>query len=208
VDRTVALVALVGLALLGSAASQSAIPAEPPMASEPLSPSELRAAALIGDHVRGVETRLPDLFEPPSPPPPPPPPTPREALEKGVLIVVSIPSQTAFVFRRSAEWDSTPVSTGKPGNDTPTGAFPILQKKLLHHSNLYDDAPMPFMQRLTWDGVALHAGHVTGRPASHGCIRLPAAFARKLYEVTNFSTTLVLVTDAPLASAQDARKLA
>jgi lipoprotein-anchoring transpeptidase ErfK/SrfK len=129
-------------------------------------------------------------------------------LEKGVLIVVSIASQTGFVFRKGEEWDWTQVSTGRPGNDTPTGEFPILQKKLHHLSNLYDDAPMPFMQRLTWDGVALHAGRVTGAPASHGCIRLPAAFAKKLYEVTDFTSTLVLVTDAPLESAEDARKLA
>jgi lipoprotein-anchoring transpeptidase ErfK/SrfK len=125
-----------------------------------------------------------------------------------VLIVVSIPTQTAFVFRKGEEWDWTQVSTGKAGNDTPTGAFPILQKKLHHRSNLYDDAPMPFMQRLTWDGVALHAGRVTGSPASHGCIRLPAAFAKKLYDVTDFSSTLVLVTDEPLDTPEDARKLA
>jgi hypothetical protein len=58
------------------------------------------------------------------------------------------------------------VSTGKPGNDTPTGVFPILQKKKHHRSTLYDDAPMPFMQRLTWDGIALHAGRVPGYPVT------------------------------------------
>ena len=66
------------------------------------------------------------------------------------------------------------VSTGKPGHATPTGVFTILQKEVDHKCNLYDDAPMPFMQRLTWSGVAMHAGHLPGFPASHGCIRLPA----------------------------------
>jgi len=146
-------------------------------------------------------------LEPP-PPPPPPPPTPQEALRDGVLVVVSLSSQHAFVFKKGEAWASTDVSTGKPGNDTPKGIFPILQKKVLHRSTLYDDAPMPYMQRLTWDGVALHAGRVPGYPASHGCIRLPKAFAKKLYEVTNFSSTVVVVTDEPLASAKEARKVA
>jgi lipoprotein-anchoring transpeptidase ErfK/SrfK len=83
-----------------------------------------------------------------------------------------------------------------------------LQKKVLHRSTLYDDAPMPYMQRLTWDGVALHAGRVPGYPASHGCIRLPKAFAKELYGITNFSSTVVVITEKPLASAKEARRLA
>jgi lipoprotein-anchoring transpeptidase ErfK/SrfK len=142
------------------------------------------------------------------PPPPPPPPTPREALEGGVLIVVSLPSQRMFVFRHGELWDSSKVSTGRPGNDTPEGIFPILQKKAMHRSNLYDDAPMPWMQRLTWGGVAIHAGRVPGFPASHGCIRLPGDFARKLYAITRFNSTIVIVADTPLATAREARKLA
>lgn len=86
------------------------------------------------------------------------------------------------------------VSTGKDGKDTPVGIFPILQKREMHHSNLYDSAPMPFMQRLTWDGVALHAGKNPGFPDSHGCIRLPAAFAKKLFSITSVGTNVV-VTD-------------
>jgi lipoprotein-anchoring transpeptidase ErfK/SrfK len=145
---------------------------------------------------------------PPPPPPPPSPPTPIEALENGVLIVVSVPSQRMFVFRRGELWDSSKVSTGKPGNETPEGVFPILQKKVMHRSNLYDDAPMPYMQRLTWGGVALHAGRVPGYPASHGCIRLPSAFAKKLYGITRFNSTIVIVAGEPLSSAQEARELA
>ena len=125
-----------------------------------------------------------------------------------MLIVVSIPSQKMFVFKDGEVWDSSPVSTGKRGNETPEGVFPILQKKVMHRSNLYDDAPMPYMQRLTWYGVALHAGRVPGYPASHGCVRLPKAFAKKLYGITRFSDTIVIVADEPLASAKEARKLA
>ena len=87
------------------------------------------------------------------------------------------------------------VSTGKGGKDTPLGTFTILQKEEVHHSNLYNSAPMPFMQRLTWDGVAIHAGHNPGFPASHGCVRVPRAFAEKLFSVTALGTP-VLVTEA------------
>jgi lipoprotein-anchoring transpeptidase ErfK/SrfK len=101
---------------------------------------------------------IPAIAEPVEPPPPPPPlpPTPEEARQDGVLIVVSLASQRMYVFRDGALWDSSKVSTGKRGNETPVGTFPILQKKVHHRSNLYNDAPMPYMQRLTWGGVALH----------------------------------------------------
>jgi len=124
------------------------------------------------------------------------------------LIVVSLPSQKMFVFRKGELWDVSKVSTGKPGHDTPEGVFPILQKKAMHRSNLYDDAPMPWMQRLTWGGVALHAGRLPGYPASHGCIRLPAGFAKKLYGITRFNSTIVIVAGEPLSSAEDALALA
>jgi lipoprotein-anchoring transpeptidase ErfK/SrfK len=124
------------------------------------------------------------------------------------LIVVSIPSQRLFVFRDGEEWATSKVSTGRRGHETPVGVFPILQKKAHHRSNLYDDAPMPYMQRLTWGGVALHAGQVPGYPASHGCIRLPKAFAKKLYGITGFSSTAVIVSDEPMASAEDALAIA
>ena len=146
--------------------------------------------------------KLPGVLSPPAPP------TPNEALRDGVLVVVSLASQRAFVFRKGKAWASTEVSTGRHGKETPQGVFPILEKKALHHSTLYDDAPMPFMQRLTWGGVALHAGNVPGYPASHGCIRLPTAFAQKLYGITNFSSTIVVVTDRQLDSPQEARRLA
>jgi lipoprotein-anchoring transpeptidase ErfK/SrfK len=113
-------------------------------------------------------------------------------------IVVSIPDQKAYVYRGDRLIGASTVSTGKDGKDTPLGVFPILQKSADHKSNLYDDAPMPFMQRLTWDGVAIHAGMNPGFPASHGCIRVPTAFAKKLFAVTAKGTP-VLVTDASAA---------
>jgi hypothetical protein len=119
-----------------------------------------------------------------------------------VMIVVSIEDQRAFVYRNGVRIATTTVSTGRPGFDTPTGVFRILQKQKMHHSNLYDDAEMPFMQRLTWDGVALHAGRIPGHPASHGCVRLPAEFARKLYDVTYHGGTVV-ITDAASPRALD-----
>jgi lipoprotein-anchoring transpeptidase ErfK/SrfK len=124
----------------------------------------------------------------------------------GVLIVVSLASQTAFVFKDGELWGSSAVSTGRKGRRTPTGRYTILEKQVHHRSRTYDNAPMPYMQRLTWGGVALHAGHVTGRPASHGCIRLPRSFAKKLYNLTDFGSTTVVVTDKKARSSDEALK--
>ncbi len=200
----------IGALLLGNAALPPRVSSS---ASSPSAPPLFAQSQLKLDPGARVPTQFgpylgPRSLKPPEPAEPPPPPTPKEALRDGVLIVVSLVSQRAFVFRKGAEWDSTEVSTGKPGKDTPIGSFSILQKKVLHRSTLYDDAPMPYMQRITWDGVALHAGRVPGYPASHGCIRLPKAFAQKLYGITNFSSTIVVVTDQRVSSAQEARKLA
>jgi lipoprotein-anchoring transpeptidase ErfK/SrfK len=209
VDKIVtALAAVPTILLLGSAAPPGTEPVPAPVvafaeswvAETPDLPPPIEAYA-------PAPLPEPEPVEPP-PPPPPLPPTPEEALADGVLIVVSLASQRMFVFRDGELWDSSKVSTGKRGNETPAGTFPILQKKVHHRSNLYDDAPMPYMQRLTWGGVALHAGHVPGYPASHGCIRMPKAFAKKLYGVTGFSSTLVVVTDEKVASADEALSVA
>ena len=124
-------------------------------------------------------------------------------------IVVSTPLQRAYVFRGSTLIGVSTVSTGQPGYETPTGRFTILEKQVFHRSSLYDDAPRPFMQRLTWDGVALHAGPIprSGAPASHGCIRLPRAFAQRLYGMSAVGT-VVLVTDATPESPEEALTLA
>jgi len=113
-----------------------------------------------------------------------------------MLLVVNRETQRLVVYRNGLPIGISTVSTGKPGHRTPTGVFTILQKQVEHYSSLYDSAPMPFMERLTWDGVALHGGTLPGYAASHGCIRLPQAFAEKLYGETKLGMTVV-VTDKP-----------
>lgn len=117
-----------------------------------------------------------------------------------LLIVVSLADQRAWVFLDGSRIATSTVSTGKTGKETPIGIFPILEKRKVHRSNLYDDAPMPFMQRLTWDGVALHAGRIPGHPASHGCVRLPTQFARELFEITRRDQTVVISHDGRIES--------
>jgi hypothetical protein len=112
-----------------------------------------------------------------------------------VLVIVSLARQDAFVYRNGVLIGVSTVSSGTKGHETPTGVFTVLQKQVTHHSNLYDSAPMPYMQRLTWDGVAMHAGNLPGYPASHGCVRLPMAFAKLLYGATKLGMTVV-VTDS------------
>lgn len=145
-------------------------------------------------------------------------PDPARAAEEGVLapggyrwlgqgpwsgpiyMVISIEKQMIHVYSGDRLIGMARVSTGMKGHRTPTGDYPILQKRQWHRSNLYSNAPMPYMQRLTWDGIALHAGHNPGYPASHGCIRLPYAFARDLFALTKIGT-LVEVTQARLSAA-------
>jgi lipoprotein-anchoring transpeptidase ErfK/SrfK len=109
-----------------------------------------------------------------------------------LIIAISINKQHLTVYDGERPVASTVISTGVKGRETPFGVFNVLQKELLHHSNLYSNAPMPHMQRITWSGVALHAGMVTGRPASHGCIRLPAAFATRLYGMTKVGARVII----------------
>jgi hypothetical protein len=120
-----------------------------------------------------------------------------------VIIIVSLPEQKMAVFGNGVRIGSSTVSTGTKGHATPTGVFTILQKKVDHESSIYKGAKMPNMQRLTWTGIAMHSGNLPGYPASHGCVRLPADFAEKLYSVTKVGTT-VIITDgksAPSISA-------
>lgn len=112
-----------------------------------------------------------------------------------LLMIVSLATQRGTLYRNGVPIAITTVSTGKTGHETPTGVFSVLQRDVDHRSSLYDDAPMPYMQRLTWGGVSLHGGTLPGYPASHGCIRLPHAFARLLYSITRLGMT-VIVTDA------------
>ncbi|MGB6222509.1 L,D-transpeptidase family protein [Haloferula sp.] len=117
---------------------------------------------------------------------------PEKSTSGPVLIVVDLDDQQALVFRNGVEIGKTPVSTGKPGHRTPTGIFQILNKDADHHSSTYNNASMPFSERLTWSGIALHAGGLPGYPSSHGCVHLPYSFAKKLFEVTHKGTTVVI----------------
>ncbi len=164
-----------------------AAPAEPPVSAEP---KEVAASEAREDKLR------------PDEPAPKGPGTPR-----GVRVVVSIPQQKAYVFEDGELLATSPVSTGKPGHETPVGTFRITQKKVHHKSNRYANAPMPYMQRLTNYGIALHAGKLPGYPASHGCIRLPWSFAKKLYGITDFGTKVTVTSRRP-KSANEALTLA
>jgi lipoprotein-anchoring transpeptidase ErfK/SrfK len=117
---------------------------------------------------------------------------PERAPQGPVQIVISLSAQRAYVYRDGVRIGESPVSTGEEGRETPTGVFTILEKQRFHRSNRYDDAPMPYMQRITWAGVALHGGALPGYAASHGCIRLPHTFARKLFGVTSVGTQVVI----------------
>ena len=109
-----------------------------------------------------------------------------------VAVVVSLPEQLVHVYRNGIRIAVSTCSTGKPGHSTPTGVFVMLQKDKNHHSSTYNDAPMPNMNRLTWSGIALHAGNLPGYPASHGCVRLPLEFSAKLFEVTHLGTPVII----------------
>jgi hypothetical protein len=112
-----------------------------------------------------------------------------------VFLLIDLTRQRILLYRGGVLIAASTVSSGSKGRETPTGEFTILQKEVVHRSGTYDNAPMPYMQRLTAKGVAMHAGHLPGYPASHGCIRLPKAFAKLLYGVTGLGTP-VLITDA------------
>ena len=113
-----------------------------------------------------------------------------------ILVYVDLSRQLATVYRNGVRIGISTVSTGKEGYETPTGVFTILQKDATHHSNKYNNAAMPYQERLTWDGVALHAGGLPGYPESHGCVHLPLQFAKELFAITNLGVTVVVEGDA------------
>lgn len=112
-----------------------------------------------------------------------------------VMAVVSLARQRVTVYDADGWIMRAPVSSGQTGYETPAGIYSILQRKVEHFSNLYDDAEMPFMQRLTWSGIALHAGALPGYPASHGCVRMPHGFAERLFEVTRLGMRVIVMRD-------------
>ncbi len=109
-----------------------------------------------------------------------------------VVIIISLPEQVLYVYRNGVRIGRSTISSGKAGHRTPTGVFTILEKNVKHTSSIYKSASMPYMERLTWRGVALHAGNLPGYPAAHGCVRLPFDFAQQLYTVTADGTTVII----------------
>jgi len=109
-----------------------------------------------------------------------------------VVVLVSIPQQTMHVFRNGILIGRTSISSGSTGHATPAGVYSILEKKETHRSKKYNDAPMPYMQRLTWSGIAMHSGQLPGYAASHGCVRLPYDFSTRLYSVTAKGGTVII----------------
>lgn len=124
-----------------------------------------------------------------------------------LLVLVDLASQRATIYRNGVRIGVSTVSTGKPGHETPTGVFTILQKDAKHRSSTYHNAPMPFQQRLTWDGIALHAGGLPGYPESHGCVHLPYALAEQLFQATNLGTTVVIARGASHPVTRDDAQL-
>ena len=114
-----------------------------------------------------------------------------------VQLVVSLKRQRVTVYQNGKPVTSSRISSGRDGHNTPSGVFSIIQKNRRHYSNIYHGAPMPYMQRITWSGIALHGGHVPGYRASHGCIRLPHRFARSLFNYTKMGAHVVIANGDP-----------
>jgi hypothetical protein len=123
-----------------------------------------------------------------------------------MFFIVSLGRQHVSVYSNDGLYARAPISTGMPGHPTPVGIFNILGKERLHHSNIYSGAPMPFMQRITWSGVAMHEGVLPGYPASHGCIRLPHDFAKRMFGVTQGNERVIItrqdIAPAPFSHAK------
>src|SRR3954447_24606243 len=150
----------------------------------------------------------PDYYEP-YPPPRFAPPRARKSVKKRLpanedvakdarkpqgplIIAISIEKQVLRIYDANGTFAETPISTGMRGHSTPMGVFSVIQKHKYHHSNIYSGAPMPYMQRITWSGVAIHAGMLPGYPASHGCIRMPMNFAVKMWGWTRIGARVVI----------------
>jgi hypothetical protein len=150
----------------------------------------------------------PDYYEP-YPPPRLAPPRVRKSIKKRMpanvdvakdarkpqgplIIAISIEKQVLKIYDANGPFAETPISTGMRGHSTPMGVFSVIQKHKYHHSNIYSGAPMPYMQRITWSGVAMHAGVLPGYPASHGCIRMPMNFAVKMWGWTRMGARVVI----------------
>src|SRR5205809_2608805 len=120
---------------------------------------------------------------------------PERAPDGPLLIVASTTEQVAYVYRNGIRIARSSVSTGRPGHPTPTGVFTIQEKEVHHTSSIYKGAEMPYMERVTWGGIALHAGDLPGYPDSHGCVRLPLEFSKLLFGVTMKGATVIIADD-------------
>ena len=116
----------------------------------------------------------------------------KDGRDRATRVVVNLNTQMLFVYDGSEMIAASTISSGRESNPTPTGIFPIMEKNRHHRSNKYNDAPMPYMQRLDTYGIALHAGDLPGYPASHGCIRLPKEFAARLFKATEVGTEVLV----------------
>ena len=133
---------------------------------------------------------------------------PKAASTGPVFLVIDLTRQRVLLYRGGVLIAASTISSGSEGRETPTGVFTILQKEVVHRSRTYDDAPMPYMQRLTAKGVAMHAGNLPGYPASHGCIRLPNDFAKLLYGVTELGTPVMITDDEQARKAAERERMA
>src|SRR4030081_1285664 len=120
---------------------------------------------------------------------------PEDAPKGPLQIIISVADQRVSLFDNGALIARSSVSTGTQGHPTPLGVFSVISKQRWHRSNIYSAAPMPYMQRITWSGIALHAGVVPGHPASHGCIRLKNDFAIRLWHLTKRGTRVIVAHD-------------
>jgi lipoprotein-anchoring transpeptidase ErfK/SrfK len=216
--RSLRIIFALAVALLSPAvvlATQQAVQVEPSRTQPEQNTDMVAASPLV--LVPATKTSPPEQTSstpsPPKPAPTKPTPKPRKkgavdalkpgqfvwvtrAVYKGPMkIVIVLDIQRIYVFQSDKLIGFSTISSGKKGKETPTGFFNILQKNVDHKSNLYSDAPMPFMQRLTWDGIAMHGGYLPGYPASHGCIRLPLAFAKALFGVTRLDQEVFVLQD-------------
>ena len=128
---------------------------------------------------------------------------PEQTGDGPALVIVNLDTQRLVMFRNGVPIGASTISSGKTGHETPTGVFSILERKKEHYSKKYNNAPMPNMQRLTWSGIALHAGNLPGYPASHGCVRLPLKFSSLLFGATNLGMTVVIAR-IPIAPSDSA----
>src|SRR5450631_886777 len=144
--------------------------------SQPGPPAPLRRQQARRRHEKKVEASLKQAAKPQGP----------------LIIAISIQKQRLKIYDAAGLFAESPISSGMAGHPTPMGVFSVIQKQKLHHSNIYSGAPMPYMQRITWSGIAIHAGVLPGYPASHGCIRMPMAFAMKMWNWTKMGARVVV----------------